>query len=328
MARKIKGVETEDVGEVAVADPNNLLEEGDMGFPDPEDEGPEIADTTNAEEEGDPADDEPDAPAETPVGSLPITDLARAEHLREIEEAELKCANREAQMLADKESLKESKEAFEVAVAELRSIIRRKVSSPGPLFEQFSPSGVKITIEESAPDRKPLVWEEQDGEKWGAVAFNGNAWRIRKTTTGTLSISGAKFDADASDGALLPDEWPGDWEYLSDAQAWCEERDEGLWLASASKVNEDAGKRPEDDSWKSVTLESIGIKPAILAKLAEHKPALTTMGELAAWTSARSNAHGGNNEIIDVAGIGAGKAKEVQEALDKFWFTTWPNRAK
>lgn len=69
-----------------------------------------------------------------------------------------------------------------------------------------------------------------------------------------------------------------------------------------------------------IRLDTLKIKPALLAKLAEHAPPLITVGDIASWCGQRSNDHGGNNELTDVNGVGEGKATEIQAALDLVWF--------
>lgn len=271
-----------------------------------------------------------------PVGSRSATDTARADHLREIEEAENAVSLRELDWEEAKLSQKCAKDAFDFAVEKLRAIIKAKMSGPGTLFEQPS------------PERKPLEWEEQDGEdgdgmfrKWGAVAFNGKAWRIRQTE---FVGDGArvKFDALTSDGVLLQDEYPGDFESLIAAQEWCQGRDDALKRQSDTLGGSDAPNRPvgglaqagstivDDNSWREISLADLTppIKTTVLLRLAENHPPMATIGNSADWTAAKSTVHGGNNELIDVAGIGAKAAESIQAALDHFWFTTWPERQK
>lgn len=72
---------------------------------------------------------------------------------------------------------------------------------------------------------------------------------------------------------------------------------------------------PDDDSWKSVTLEGLGIKSSrVLKALHEHNPPITTFGELSDWQNAK-----GDFWAKDIKGIGAEGRKEIEDAQFAYW---------
>jgi hypothetical protein len=72
----------------------------------------------------------------------------------------------------------------------------------------------------------------------------------------------------------------------------------------------------DDDAWKAVPLESLGLAPGILKSLAEVKvdgEPITTLGRLAAFTSTPGV------DLTSVPGIGEAKAEQIREATARYW---------
>lgn len=66
----------------------------------------------------------------------------------------------------------------------------------------------------------------------------------------------------------------------------------------------------EDESWRSITVEEIGLPTGICTALRKAK--MHTLGPLADWTKAEK-------KLTDIDGIGKVKAELIIETLDKFW---------
>jgi len=66
----------------------------------------------------------------------------------------------------------------------------------------------------------------------------------------------------------------------------------------------------DDDSWKSVTLDQLGLTGKLHESLTEA--GLTTMGAIADWSSS-------GKLLTDVPGIGEAKAAKIEEATARYW---------
>jgi hypothetical protein len=76
--------------------------------------------------------------------------------------------------------------------------------------------------------------------------------------------------------------------------------------------------RPEpvaDESWRGVSLDTFDLSKATVAKLFQAN--LTTVGELSDYL--RPVASGYCRKLQDIDGIGAAKAEEIENALERFW---------
>lgn len=69
----------------------------------------------------------------------------------------------------------------------------------------------------------------------------------------------------------------------------------------------------EPEPWRDVTTEGLGLSKAICEKLANHNPAIKTLGHIADWTSDESH------KLTDVKGIGEGMAGVIEEACEQYW---------
>lgn len=92
--------------------------------------------------------------------------------------------------------------------------------------------------------------------------------------------------------------------------------------AAASPAEPKPAPAPEaDDAWRGVLLTTLAgrdgkpLAPSILDALAERE--LLTVGDLADWSAPRPQGKG--QRLIDVPGIGPGKAGQIEEALEEFW---------
>jgi len=72
-------------------------------------------------------------------------------------------------------------------------------------------------------------------------------------------------------------------------------------------------KPAEDESWKLVPLDTLDIPKAILKKLAEFTPPITTVGQMAGLTSVPGV------KLTDINGIGEAAVEKIDDALVKFW---------
>jgi predicted flap endonuclease-1-like 5' DNA nuclease len=88
---------------------------------------------------------------------------------------------------------------------------------------------------------------------------------------------------------------------------------------AADHANADtpAGPTPppqaDADAWRRETIASLGnfgLHPKIIEKI--NEAGILTIGALAEWTAA-------GNRLIDIDGIGDGKAAKIDDALEKFW---------
>lgn len=66
----------------------------------------------------------------------------------------------------------------------------------------------------------------------------------------------------------------------------------------------------DDDSWKSVTIEALGI-PAGICKILREDNSIETLGQIAK--------HGEGRALTDLTKIGESKAEKIQECMDKYW---------
>jgi hypothetical protein len=74
---------------------------------------------------------------------------------------------------------------------------------------------------------------------------------------------------------------------------------------------------PADDVWKAVTLASLhtpAISPRVLKVLAEHEPAILTLGDLTAWQAAKGDWWG-----KDIGGVGPAAQEEIANAAEAYW---------
>ena len=67
----------------------------------------------------------------------------------------------------------------------------------------------------------------------------------------------------------------------------------------------------EDESWRETTTEALGLSPGICEILRENEKPITTLGELADWTS--------EYNLLDIPRIGKAKVDIIDETIDKFW---------
>lgn len=70
------------------------------------------------------------------------------------------------------------------------------------------------------------------------------------------------------------------------------------------------GAKTDDEAWKNAWLSSLALPTGVVIRLGEA--GLQTVGDLAAYTE-----NGGN--LTEIAGIGAAKAQEIEDALMRFW---------
>lgn len=92
-----------------------------------------------------------------------------------------------------------------------------------------------------------------------------------------------------------------------------------LFTGVKPSVNVDTGAAQTEvtvtapEAWRSVPLTDIGLDGKIVAKLAEFTPSLTTLGELADFSS------GEFRRLTDIPGIGPAKAEAIEEALMAYY---------
>lgn len=275
--------------------------------------------------QGGPGNIEPDKqsepePATAKPGSLPASEDARDQHLRDIEEAEIIVGRREEEWEALKLETKSAKDSFDAAVEKLRRIIKRS-AGPGPLFEQAKSTGETPVIQPGV-ERERLVWIEDGG---ALTAMNTIGVEIKDEDAGTFKAAwfiereGENFLCAANNElAAVVGDFPPAFPTIEDAKAWCQKRDDELYAAAQAVSPSTVNDAP--DARLSIRIDSLGLPAALAKKLAENKPPLVTIGDVADWCGQRSTAHGGNNEITDIPGVGAGKAEKIQAALDGVWF--------
>ena len=70
----------------------------------------------------------------------------------------------------------------------------------------------------------------------------------------------------------------------------------------------------EDEQWRIVTTSEMGLPAGIVESLANADKPIHTAGDIVAWTEELSK-HGVPTPLCAVAGIGPGKAKEIDDAL-------------
>jgi hypothetical protein len=73
------------------------------------------------------------------------------------------------------------------------------------------------------------------------------------------------------------------------------------------------GDPTSDESWRGVPIDDLcrlGLADGTAAKLVEG--GVDTIGALADWTA-------GGKLLIDIAGVGKGKAEKIDDAMDLFW---------
>lgn len=77
--------------------------------------------------------------------------------------------------------------------------------------------------------------------------------------------------------------------------------------ASSADVEE------SDKSWRSISIDELGLPAKVCEALRENVPSLATVGDIADWTGDR------DRQLTDVKGIGAAKATQIDEALERVW---------
>lgn len=176
--------------------------------------------------------------------------------------------------------------------------------------------------------RPRLEWETAPhGKQWNAM--NTAGVRIDPEDSAT-AFAVFKIDAQDEDGKTIY--IPGDdcellipiedeirtFDTLDGAKVFCQARDDQLFAAG---IKPPEGLRPDSapDPRLSIRLDTLEIKPALIKKLAENSPPMVTVGDVANWCNQKSTAHGGNNEIKDVKGIGETDAKNIEDALEGVW---------
>jgi regulator of replication initiation timing len=65
--------------------------------------------------------------------------------------------------------------------------------------------------------------------------------------------------------------------------------------------------------WRLTTLDTLGLKPTIIEKLANHEPPLTTMGQLSDYLADE------RHRLTDIAGIGEAAAAAIEDATAQYW---------
>lgn len=272
------------------------------------------------------------------VGSKEPTEDSRDAHLREIEAAEITVSEREMKWEALKAETKEAKDSFDAAVERLRKIIRHS-GGPGPLFEQPKVSEPAPAAPVDAPPihRERLVWKEESIDDSGVKLTRLSAantagiiapWRDNTTALYWIETANGTDIETAPDSELLPagtdeDAFVTSFKTVEAAKEWCQARDDELYAAAHPPAVAESKPAPTDgpDPRLSIRLDTLKIKPALLTKLAEHRPSLLTVGDIADWCNQRSREHGGNNELSDIAGIGPEKVAQINAAMDPLWFT-------
>lgn len=83
---------------------------------------------------------------------------------------------------------------------------------------------------------------------------------------------------------------------------------EGVPAAAAAPIN----NAPGPDAWRSVKLADTGLPAKLCEKFADHKPSLTTMGELVDW-------QGKGGDIVRVKGVGIETATKASDILADWW---------
>lgn len=84
--------------------------------------------------------------------------------------------------------------------------------------------------------------------------------------------------------------------------------------SGAGESAKEGGKPGEGESsdWRSLSIEELGLTPAMTAKLAENtKKKIKTFGDFADWTA--------NYKISDLDGIGKKKEEMIVQAYENFW---------
>ncbi len=306
----------------------------------PETEAPE--EPTEAEQTSEvEATTEPEAQVQPPAPSVPepkkpfdIVQGVEAYIAKAIEDAENEEETITAKVLRQRNSVarlsiamlrmdqgkKTIKERYEEAVELLDSMEKDAArEAEDAKFQPDLPFGEK---QESATAPKLLEWLEVSESEWTAWASIGvppSPLQFKVT-----KIADGQYDVAQSDTKLLPEEDPGTFESLELAQNWCQCRDSELYGAAHPELRKTDDGAP--DPRLSIRLETLGIKVALLTKLAEHEPPLLTVGDIANWTNQKSTKHGGNNSLTDIVGVGEAKATEIQKALDGVWFDAPPTK--
>lgn len=86
-------------------------------------------------------------------------------------------------------------------------------------------------------------------------------------------------------------------------------------LASARLDGETQSVPADDEAWRALTLEQIGITGArTLKALHNHTPEILTFGQLAEWQAKK-----GQYWATDVKGLGPVSKQEIEDATDKYW---------
>lgn len=73
-----------------------------------------------------------------------------------------------------------------------------------------------------------------------------------------------------------------------------------------------------DESWRSISIDELGLPAKVCESLRENVPSLATVGAISDWANT-PDANGRHKQLTDVKGIGAAKATQIDEALDRVW---------
>lgn len=79
---------------------------------------------------------------------------------------------------------------------------------------------------------------------------------------------------------------------------------------------------PDDDAWRGVTLESLGIIGKTLEHLEANEPPITTIGAVCDFQAKPYKP----NQLLDIKGIGKAAAQKIEDAVAKYWIDN-PRRA-
>lgn len=256
-------------------------------------------------------------PTDSKVGSTDVPDIDRLrwydewsarlskqlQTLHKAESEEDECA----------EALKSAKKYREREQDVLNAIVEEKQQPMLPFSEP-------ATMGETPVLAEPLKWmEDAEGRAWSAANsvyedIDGNYFRF---VVKRFDEGGAGYYVGDSPSALLPDKIPTEFETLDDAQAWCQSQDDensAIRDEDSPPANDEAAD-PLDESWRSVTLEGLGItKPRIVKALTEREPSLSTLGAIA-----DHSAKHGDFWAVAIKGVGKAAAQEVTDAIDAYW---------
>lgn len=85
----------------------------------------------------------------------------------------------------------------------------------------------------------------------------------------------------------------------------------GELTSEDAEAAEDVVIHDDDESWKEVSIATLGLPAGVVKSLNEADNHIFTIGDLATWTAKYA--------LTDIEGIGQAKADKIDDALAKFW---------